>query len=300
MGRMTYLVPPGLYALGSPDAASPVIVTANYKMTYDIVRKSLAGRSVWLLILETFGINVWCAAGKGTFGTGELVRRIEKTGLAELVTHRQLILPLVGAAGVKALEVRQRTGFSVSFATLRAADIPAYLDAGMNASAGMKALTFSFYERLVLTPVEIVSSLKKSLWLLPLIFTATAVTTAGFTPAAGFAAIAIYLAALLSGTFFSPLLLPWLPTRSFAVKGAVTGFVAALAIIFVSGLTSRAAMAAVLLLVTAISSFLMLNFTGSTPFTSKSGVRKEMRWALPLQGAALLAGVITALAGRFL
>ena len=269
-------------------------------MTYDIVRKALAGRSVWLLILETYGINVWCAAGKGTFGTGELVRRIAKTGLAELVTHRQLILPLVGAAGVKALEVRQRTGFNVSFATLRAADIPAYLDAGMNASAGMKALTFTFYERLVLTPVEIVSSLKKSLWLLPLIFTATAVTTAGFTPAAGFAAIAIYLAALLSGTFFSPLLLPWLPTRSFAVKGAVTGFVAALAIIFVSGLTSRAAMAAVLLLVPAISSFIMLNFTGSTPFTSKSGVRKEMRWALPLQGAALLAGVITALAGRFL
>jgi hypothetical protein len=293
-------VPPGLYAIGSPDAASPVVVTANYKMTYDIVRKSLAGRSVWLLILETFGINVWCAAGKGTFGTGELVRRIEKTGLAELLAHRCLILPLFGAAGVKALEVRQRTGFSVSFATLRAHDLPAYLDAGMKSSGGMRELTFSFSDRLVLTPVEIVGSLKKSLWLLPLIFIAAAAATSGFAPVVGFVAVAIYLAALLSGTFLSPLLLPWLPTRSFAVKGAVAGLVVALAIIFIAGLTSLVSIAAVLLLVPAISSFLMLNFTGSTPFTSKSGVKKEMRWALPLQGAALLAGVISALAGRYL
>ncbi|MBP1729016.1 MAG: acetyl-CoA synthase subunit gamma [Deltaproteobacteria bacterium] len=300
MGRMTYLVPPGLYAIGAPDAASPVMVTANYKMTYDIVRESLAGRSVWLLVLETFGINVWCAAGKGTFGTGELVRRVEQTGLAGIVAHRRLILPLVGAAGVKALEVRQRTGFSVCFATLRAADLPAYLDAGMTASAGMRALTFTLYERLVLTPVEIVGSLKKSLLPLLLIFIAAAVSAAGFNPAAGFAASAIYLAALLSGTFLAPLLLPWLPTRSFAVKGAAAGLLVALAIIFATGLTSRAALAAVLLLVPAVSSFFMLNFTGSTPFTSKSGVRKEMRWALPFQGAALLAGVVTALAGRFL
>lgn len=70
IGRMRYLVPPGLYAIGEPDPQSPVLVTANYKMSYDLVRQALAGRNVWLLVLETYGINVWCAAGKGTFGTG--------------------------------------------------------------------------------------------------------------------------------------------------------------------------------------------------------------------------------------
>ena len=73
IGRMNYMVPPGLYALGRPTPDAPVLVTANYKMSFDIVRKAMAGHSAWLLVLETFGINVWCAAGKGTFGTEELV-----------------------------------------------------------------------------------------------------------------------------------------------------------------------------------------------------------------------------------
>ena len=36
-------------------------------MTVDLVRGDLAGVDAWLLVLETYGVNVWCAAGKGTF-----------------------------------------------------------------------------------------------------------------------------------------------------------------------------------------------------------------------------------------
>jgi len=103
IGRMSYIVPPGLYAIGEPDAEAPVVVTANYKMSFDLVRREMAARNVWLLVLETYGINVWCAAGKGTFGTGELVRRIESSSLSRVVSHRRLILPIMGAAGVKAI-----------------------------------------------------------------------------------------------------------------------------------------------------------------------------------------------------
>jgi hypothetical protein len=39
---------------------------------------------------DTKGINVWCAAWKGTFGTEELIRRIETSGLAAVVSHRTL------------------------------------------------------------------------------------------------------------------------------------------------------------------------------------------------------------------
>src|SRR5512134_1977370 len=35
IGRMSYSVPPGLYAVGKPDPGSPVFVTANYKMSFD-------------------------------------------------------------------------------------------------------------------------------------------------------------------------------------------------------------------------------------------------------------------------
>src|SRR6185369_10655915 len=102
--RMNYMVPPGLYAIGHPGPGDVVLVTASYKMSYDVVRRTLAGRSCWLLVLETYGINVWCAAGKGTFGTGELVRRVTSTGLAKVVNHRRVILPILGAAGVSAHE----------------------------------------------------------------------------------------------------------------------------------------------------------------------------------------------------
>jgi hypothetical protein len=47
---------------------------------------------------------------------------------------------------------------------------------------------------------------------------------------------------------------------------------------------------ALFLWITGCSAFLAMNFTGSTPFTSLSGVKKEMRSGLPLQiGAAALA-----------
>ena len=74
---MDYRVEPGLYAVGSPTADSPVLVSANYKMSFDRLRSALPGVDAWILVLDTKGINVWCAAGKGTFGTDELVRRIE-------------------------------------------------------------------------------------------------------------------------------------------------------------------------------------------------------------------------------
>ena len=298
IGRMSYLVPPGLYAIGAPDSSCPVVVTANYKMTYDLVRSALKGRHLWLLVLETYGINVWCAAGKGTFGTGELVRRIKKSGLSDIVTHRELLLPIMGAAGVKVVEVKARTGFNCRFATLRIDDLPYYLDAGMQANAGMRELTFSLKERLVLTPVEIVSSLKSGLYLLPIICM-TAATAGGFNAVNGLKALLVCLVTILSGAFISPLLLPWLPTRSFAVKGAITGLLVAASLIALLQLAGAAQVTALLCSVTAVSSFGMLNFTGSTPFTSRSGVKYEMRRALPLQGAGLLIAIVAALIWRF-
>jgi len=72
--RMNYSVAPGLYAIGNPDESSPVLVTANYRLTCDHLHKAMEKSNVWVLIIDTKGINVWCAAGKGTFGTSELMQ----------------------------------------------------------------------------------------------------------------------------------------------------------------------------------------------------------------------------------
>ncbi len=222
IGRFSYLVPAGLYAIGSPNPQDPVVVTANYKMSYDIVRQALTGRDVWLLVLETFGINVWCAAGKGTFGTDELVQRIEATGLAQVVSHRRLVLPVLGATGVAAHEVAKRTGFAVKYATIRASDLPEYLDNGMITTAAMRELTFSMYERLVLVPVEIVHALKTTVLGGAALFLATALVSG---VAAAATVLFAFLGAVLTGLAVAPILLPWLPGRSFAVKGALAGIV---------------------------------------------------------------------------
>ncbi len=302
IGRMSYLVPPGLYAVGAPGPDDPVMVTANYKMSYDIVRQSLAGRHIWLLVLETHGINVWCAAGKGTFGTDELVRRIAATRLPEVVNHRSLILPVLGAPGIAAHRVKEKTGFTVRYATARAADLPAYLDAGMVASPPMREPTFTFRERLVLIPVELVGALPLVAALSALLFLAGASGTGVFTPSAGASAVAAFLGAVLTGVVATPLLLPWLPTRSFAVKGAVAGIAwSVLWFLLADGASWDATTkAAAFLCLPAVSAFYALNFTGCTPFTSISGVKKEMRLSLPLMAGAVLIGSLAWLAGRFL
>lgn len=299
IGRMSYIVPPGLYAVGSPTASDPVLVTANYKMSYDLVRRSLSGRSVWLLVLETFGINVWCAAGKGTFGTSELVQRIKSTALDKVVSHRRLILPILGAPGVAAHEVARLTGFSVGYAAIRATDLPEYMDNGMITTPEMRQLTFTLYERLVLVPVELVMGLK-SVAIIGVV-TLLLVALLG-SPAAGLTAFVAYLGACLTGIVLGPLLLPWLPGRSFAVKGAFAGLLWSGLFYAVAGgsVWNGAVTAAFFLALPAVSSFYTLNFTGCSTYTSRSGVRKEMQIALPAMGGALIVSLILLLAGKYL
>jgi hypothetical protein len=299
IGRMEYMVPPGLYALGNPAPTDPVVVTANYKLSYDIIRRTLAGRNCWLLVLETYGINVWCAAGKGTFGTGELVRRITSSRLAEVVSHRRLVLPILGAPGVSAHEVARRSGFNVQYATIRANDLPTYLDNGMVTTPAMQELTFTLYERLVLIPVELVLALK-SVGVIGGAAMLLVAAMGGLT--AGITAFCAYLGAVLTGIVLGPILLPWLPGRSFALKGAMAGLLwNGLFYILAGGHAwSTLVTLAVFLALPAVCAFFTLNFTGCSTYTSRSGVKKEMRIALPAMGGALLMGVVLLLAGRFL
>ncbi|OGR28379.1 MAG: acetyl-CoA synthase subunit gamma [Desulfuromonadales bacterium GWD2_54_10] len=303
IGRMTYIVPPGLYALGDPDEDSPVLVTANYKMSYDLVRRAMHRHNVWLMVLETYGINVWCAAGKGTFGTDELVRRIEACGVSKVVRHRQLILPTLGAAGVKAIEVVKRTGFAVLFAALRIEDLPDFIKNGMVATPKMRELTFTLKERLILTPMELLPGMKAQL-----IVGVPLAILAGFHHGSFefyrfMVAFCIAVAAVVCGTVVSPVLLPVLPGRMFAVKGAIVGltcsafFVAALRASHSAVLTE---LLALVLIMSTISAFYAMNFTGSTPFTSQSGVRLEMRRCLPVMACAGMLGVLLLVVGRFI
>lgn len=296
-GRADYKVAPGLYCVGNPDGDSAVLVSANYKLSFDALRRELDGVDAWILVVDTRGINVWCSAGKGLFSAEEVGRLVGKTGLAQVVRHRRLILPQLSATGVSAARVKRACGFEVVWGPVRAADIRKFLADGMKADETMRRVTFHLAERLVLVPVEIYLLKKPVLWLLLAIFALSGIGPDVFSFGAawqrGWVATAFVLTAILAGAVAAPILLPWLPGRSFALKGAITGLAAGLiSVAWLWGGPGIGEFAAVLILTTALSSYLAMNFTGSTPYTSPSGVEKEMRRAIPIQAAAVLASAL--------
>ncbi len=291
--RNDHRVEPGLYALGAPTPNAPIFVTANYTLSFDALRSALAGVDGYILVLNTYGINVWCAAGKGTFGTDELVSRIEATKLRDVVNHRRLILPQLGATGVAAHEVKKRFGFRVEYGPVRAADLPAYLETG-EATPEMRRVRFTLWDRLVLIPVELVGVLLPTLIaavVLLLLLGPLATVGTG--------------AAVLTGVALFPILLPWIPTRDFSSKGFVLGGLVALPFALVAFLAApdsavwlqvgRALM--YLLGLPPATAFLALNFTGATTFTSKTGVRREMYAYIPVM--TWMFGISIALALAF-
>lgn len=307
--RNTYRVSPGLYAVGAPDKDSPVLVTANYKLSFDALRKELSGINAWVLVLDTNGVNVWCAAGKGTFGTVELVKRIYFSKLKDIVSHRTIILPQLGAPGVSAHEVVKKTGFKVVYGPVRAEDIPEFLQNDMKADMEMRTVKFGLIDRLAVTPLELVHSAKPIaiicvlLFILNLIQPQTAVFTAAL--AKSFLNLLIYIGGIVIGCVITPMLLPWIPFRPLAVKGFLLGVLWALLIIaypasFGLGTADLASMSGHILAMLVITSYLALNFTGSTTYTSFSGVRKEVKLAAFPMLASMTAAILLIVAGKIM
>lgn len=305
VGRISYIVPPGLYAVGNPDQSSPVLVSANYKLSFDSLRRELARLNLWILVIDTKGINVWCAAGKGTFGTEEVIRMVNATRLYEVVLNKTLIMPQLAAPGVSSFEVRRRCGFKVIFGPVRAADIPAFLEAGNRADPAMRRTYFGLLDRLVLTPVELTALVKPLIYFTLFLFLLNLVSVLlvgdgiqlVFLIGQSFFDLVPFLGAVLIGAVFVPALLPYLPGRALSWKGLVLGLI--WAVIYIGLLGSEAGLletVSYFLINPAVAAFLSINFTGSTTYTSLSGVVKEMKFALPLIIAAAGLGLIALIA----
>lgn len=288
--RMAYRVDPGLYGVGNPDESSPVLVTANYKLTFDKVRKELAGVGCWILVLDTKGVNVWCAAGKGTFGTAELARRLASSRVSALVNHKKIILPQLGATGVSAHEIRRTTGFKVIYGPVRAKEIQEFLSNGYQKTEQMRTVYFPLAERLAVAPIELVQSLKYLAGIFIVIAGVSVAESRGLNIKA-VTDFLPFLGAALVGAFFFPALLPVLPFRSFAVKGYILGllFTTAAVILVSPGLLLTVFYYLVL---PPIISYISLNFTGASTYTSLAGTKLEVSVSLPLYAVSVAAGLI--------
>ena len=287
--RMRYLIAPGLYAIGEPDSKSDVFVSANYKLSFDILRRALKGLGAWILVLDTKGINVWCAAGKGTFGTDELVKRIFEARLYEVVEHKRIIVPQLGAPGISAHVVQREAGFRVHYGPVEASDIRAYVNAGYKATPEMREKKFPSVDRLVLIPMELIPAMKGYVVYAMIIFIISGLKPSGiaFMDALNGSLPFLFLgfAAIFAGAVLTPLALLFLPSRSFAVKGWIAGMVMTVAALMTGkGHKQTGAVFIVLSCVffPLVSSYVALQFTGSSTYTGMTGVRKEMNYAMPV------------------
>jgi len=304
INRMNYKVEPGLYRIGEPDRNSPVLVSANYKMSFDMLRKELTGINAWILVLDTKGINVWCAAGKGTFGTRELSDRISIVQLEKVVSHRTVICPQLAAPGVSAHEVLKQSGFKVLYGPVKAKDLKAFIDAGMKATSEMRTVRFTTYDRLVLTPVDLVGTFKLSLMIFGALFLLNFMGIGPF----GFVDFYAYSGAILMGCVLTPVLLPWIPGRAFAGKGWVVGFIWAILVNVLNGWNAWTTVPdysllralGYLLILPSVAAYFAMNFTGSSTFTSFSGVLKEMRIAVPAMTISIVLGILLILVNSFI
>jgi hypothetical protein len=300
INRNNYSIEPGLYAIGNPDENAPVLVSANYKFTFDKLRKELVNLNLWLLIIDTKGINVWCAAGKGTFGTQEILKRMKQTKLDTVVKNKTLILPQLGAPGVSAHTITKYTGFKVIYGPVAAVDIPEFLRNGYVATQDMRKVKFTLLDRAALTPVETIQKIKYFPIVVALFLLINFIASNNLSILEIFNLSMInsipYLIAILLGTVLIPILLPIIPFNSFALKGVVVGLIWSIITIYFSSTfmytDSLMVMIANTLLLTSITTYLGLNFTGSSTYTSFSGVLKETLRAMPIVIIASGIGII--------
>jgi acetyl-CoA decarbonylase/synthase complex subunit gamma len=173
----------------------------------------------------------------------------------------------------------------------------------------MRLKTFTTLERLVLIPIELVGAMKAGLIVIPILFLLAYLGRAeeGRTIALNHGLFSVWaiLMGILAGAVLTPLLLPWLPGRAFSIKGIIPGFFAAAILLtsrwshWITG-PARLEIIAWFFLIPALSAYLAMNFTGSSTYTSLSGVRKEMRWALPFQIGAGIIGVVSWIGSQFI
>jgi hypothetical protein len=294
--RGEHRVKPGLYSIGHPGPDSPVLVSANYTLSFDLLRSALRGIDAYILVINTFGINVWCAAGKGTFGTEELIERIETSELARVVSHRTVILPQLSAPGVAAHVVKKESGFKVEYGPVRANDLPEYLKTH-KATPVMRRVRFSLADRVVLTPVEIIG------YFLYILAAAAVLFFWG-----GWVGSLMVVLAVAGGAIFFPILLPWLPTADFTTKGWSLGLAVTLGVVLIDlfMINPDASVAhkvlsfvSNLLIWPPVTAYIALNFTGASTFTSRSGVKAEMRSYIRPLAISFALGIVLNITWKF-
>jgi NAD-dependent dihydropyrimidine dehydrogenase PreA subunit len=167
----------GLVKIGNPGRNAPVLLTCNFRLTVERVRRALEGIDAYLLVANSGGVNVWCAAAGGILTNHDVVSVLKTSGIEDLVDHRQVILPQLAAAGIEGKIIHKKTGWRVVWGPVYATLIPPFLSAGLEKTVEMRTVSFPWPQRVEMAvawafPISLLSLLVFPFWregVLPLV-----------------------------------------------------------------------------------------------------------------------------------
>jgi NAD-dependent dihydropyrimidine dehydrogenase PreA subunit len=257
LGMLPHRAATGLIRIGTPDRRSPVLVTGNFTLTVRRLRDALRGYDVWLLVANSKGIDVWCAAGGGYLTHHDIISVIRTSCIADKVDHREIVLPQLCATGVERRRITEATGFATCWGPARLEDLPAFLDRGAQAIKRDRFMRFPARERMEMAALLGVPMLIVVLPVLGGVFGVA-------TMIAGGAAVALAVFGLFG-------LLPWLQIqgRQRFVTFAVFAAGAALfgcALLFLLGAGTSAHLTAVSVASLAAVAIISIDLAGITPW----------------------------------
>ena len=159
----------GLVTIGNPDRNSPVFLTGNFCLTVERVRRAIEGIDAYLLVANSRGVNVWCAATGGLLTNHDVVSVLKTSGVGGLVDHRRVILPQLAATGIEGQIIHKKTGWKVVWGPVYARSIPAFLSNGLEKTPKMRAASFPWPQRLEMAvawafPISLVALVMFPLW----------------------------------------------------------------------------------------------------------------------------------------
>jgi ferredoxin len=159
----------GLIRIGNPDRNSPVLLTGNFRLTVERVKRALTGTDAYLLVANSRGFNVWCAATGGHLTNHDVISVLKTSGIEELVDHRQVILPQLAAPGIEGKVIREKLGWKVIWGPVYATSIAAFLGSNFEKTPAMRKVSFPWPQRLEMAvawafPMSLLALLLSPFW----------------------------------------------------------------------------------------------------------------------------------------
>jgi NAD-dependent dihydropyrimidine dehydrogenase PreA subunit len=137
-----------LVRIGNPTPYSPVFLSGNYTLTVERLKAALARTDCYLLVANSRGSNVWCAAGMNEFSEHDVIDAINVADLSSIVRHRQIITPPYAAPGIDVPTVFRETGFHLKWGPAHLDDLRRYIEGGYKRTHEMIKVHFGLRDRI--------------------------------------------------------------------------------------------------------------------------------------------------------